>query len=64
MLFEILLAGAALASAAPSSLQARQGPTFSASFTECVFPIKGHMSDSLTVDTGTLAAINLELLAA
>lgn len=40
MLFEILLTGVALASAAPSSLQARQGPTFSASFTECVFPIR------------------------
>ncbi len=38
MLFELLLTSAALASAAPSSLQARQGPTFSASFTECVFP--------------------------
>ncbi len=38
MLFELLLTCATLASAAPSSLQARQGPTFSASFTECVFP--------------------------
>lgn len=40
MLFELFLTSAALASAAPSSLQARQGPTFYASYTQCVILIK------------------------